>query len=72
MLVSTAILAVGMHGTAVFLALALVSSTIFFSQYKSMSELAPDVRVPVPAAARRARTTGEPSVGSASSSSAAR
>ena len=39
MLVSTAILAVGMHGTAVFLALALVSSTIFFSQYKSMSEL---------------------------------
>ena len=39
LLVSTAILAVGMHGTAVFLALALVSSTIFFSQYKSMSEL---------------------------------
>ena len=39
MLVSTAILSVGMHGTAVFLALALVSSTIFFSQYKSMSEL---------------------------------
>lgn len=39
MLVSTAILAVGMHGTAVFLALALISSTIFFSQYKSMSEL---------------------------------
>lgn len=39
MLVSTAILAVGMHGTAVFLALAMVSSTIFFSQYKSMSEL---------------------------------
>ena len=39
MLVSTAILAVGMHGTAVFLALALISSTIFFSQYKSMTEL---------------------------------
>ena len=32
MLVSTAILAVGMHGTAVFLAPALISSTIFFSQ----------------------------------------
>ena len=39
MLVSTAILAVGMHGSAVFLALALISSTIFFSQYKSMTEL---------------------------------
>ena len=39
LLVSTAILSVGMHGTAVFLALALISSMIFFSQYKSMTEL---------------------------------
>ena len=45
-----------MHGTAVFLALALVSSTIFFSQYKSMSELgAGRSRAGSAAAARRAR-----------------
>ena len=39
LLVSTAILSVGMHGTAVFFALAMLSSTIFFYHYKSMTEL---------------------------------
>ena len=39
MLVSTAILSVGMHGTAVFLAIALTSCAIFFSQYKCMAAL---------------------------------
>ncbi len=39
LLVSNAILSIGMHGTAVFLALALMSSTIFFYYYKSMAEL---------------------------------
>ena len=39
MLVSTAILSVGMHGTAVFLAMGVASCAIFFSQYRSMAEL---------------------------------
>ena len=72
MLVSTAILAVGMHGTAVFLALALISSTIFFSQYKSMTELGARRASAGKSGGAGARTTGAPSDGSASSSSAAR
>ena len=72
MLVSTAILSVGMHGTAVFLALALISSTIFFSQYKSMTELGARRASAGKSGGAGARTTGAPSDGSASSSSAAR
>ena len=39
MLVSTAILSAGMHGTAVFFAIALTSCAIFFSQYRRMAAL---------------------------------